>query len=157
MYIRTKNGNIANEILSKDPVHLTNRALVTPGSGAHRSAIRLRTLNFDPITTLVSQYKALEKEIERQEKIRDGVVVELNANGKPKAYRAEVHHALYDKLTNISDKLLRYAYSRVPEDVVEEKVTSPLIVNLTKKGETYVVNDVPETVEDDYERESDNQ
>jgi len=146
MEMRTKNGMIANEILSKDPVHLTDRALVTPGSGAHRSAIRLRTLKFDPISTLVSQYRALEKEIERQEQIRLGMIVELNAQGKPRAYRPEVHHALYDKLTTISDKLLRYAYSRVPEEVFEDKPTAPLVVNLTKKGETYVVNSESESV-----------
>ena len=111
-------------------------------AGGHKSVTRLRQLQYDPIGELVENYRKLQYEIERQEKIRDGIIVELTATGKPKNYRAEVHHALYDKLIAIGDKLLRYGYGRVPETVlVEEKKPLPLIVNLTKKGDTYVVND----------------
>ncbi len=111
-------------------------------SGGQRSVARLRNLQYDPIGELVAKYRMLEAEIARQEKIRDGVIVELTATGKPKSYRAEVHHALFDKLIAIGDKLLRYGYGRVPETVmVEEKKPLPLIVNLTKRGETYVVNE----------------
>lgn len=119
----------------------------TPGipqfqAGGHKSVLRLRQMQYDPIGELVENYRKLQYEIERQEKIRDGIIVELTATGKPKNYRAEVHHALYDKLIAIGDKLLRYGYGRVPETVlVEEKKPLPLIVNLTKKGDTYVVND----------------
>lgn len=150
-YARTKNSQMANEILNKLPVVLDKDAVkTTPG---HRSAIRLRTLRFDPLQELVNKYRELEREVERQEKIRDGIIVELNAKGQPRSYRPEVHHAIYEKLINISDKLLRYAYARVPEEVVEDRPTAPLVVNLTKKGETYVVNDEPEIIKDeaDYE------
>ena len=111
-------------------------------AGGHRSVLRLRQLQYDPIGELVETYNKLKLEVERQEKLRDGVIVELSSNGKPRAYRAEVHHAIYDKLIAIGDKLLRYGYGRVPETLlVEEKKPQPLVVNLTKKGETYVVND----------------
>lgn len=119
----------------------------TPGipqyqAGGKRSVTRLKQLGFDPIGELVANYRKLQEEIIRQEKIRDGEIVELTATGKPRSYRAEVHHALYDKLNMIGDKLLRYGYGRVPETLlVEEKKPMPLIVNLTKKGEVYIAND----------------
>lgn len=110
--------------------------------GAPRSVGRLKHLKFDPIGELVSNYRRLEKELEYQEKVRAGEIVELTSTGRPKSYRPEVHHAIYDKLIAIGDKLLRYGYGRVPEAVDEApKAPMPLIVNLTKKGETYVVND----------------
>ena len=111
-------------------------------AGGQKSVARLRQLQYDPIGELVANYRKLEAEVERQEKIRDGIIVELASNGKPRAYRAEVHHAIYDKLIAIGDKLLRYGYGRVPETLlVEERKPQPLVVNLTKKGDTYVVND----------------
>ena len=111
-------------------------------AGGHKSVARLNQLRYDPIGELVEKYRKLEKELEYQEKLRSGEIVELGANGKPRSYRAEIHHAIYDRLIAVSDKLLRYNYGRVPETVmVEEKKPLPLIVNLTKKGETYVIND----------------
>ena len=112
-------------------------------AGAKRSQLRLKHLGFDPIGELVKQYRQLELELEYQEKLCSGEIVELSAaTGKPKAYRPEVHHAIYDKLIKVGEALLRYGYGRVPEtSVVENKRPMPLVVNLTKKGETYVIND----------------
>lgn len=112
-------------------------------AGAKRSQLRLKHLGFDPIGELVKQYRQLELELEYQEGLRSGAIVELSAStGKAKAYRPEVHHAIYDKLIKVGEALLRYGYGRVPETtVVEEKRPMPLVVNLTKKGETYVIND----------------
>ena len=126
-------------------------------AGGNRSIGRLKHLNFDPIGELVSNYRAVQKEIERQEMIRDNQIVELTTTGKTKAYRPEVHHALYDKLINIGEKLLRYGYGRVPETtVVEQKQAMPLIVNLTKKGQVYVANDTqPDQATDVWPEEGD--
>lgn len=125
-------------------------------AGAKRSQARLAYLDFDPIGELVKQYRKLELEIEYQEKIRSKEIVELTSTGREKAYRPEVHHALYDKLNKIGEALLRYGYGRVPETtIVEEKRPLPLIVNLTKKGEQYVINqDDTESIE--YDDETDN-
>jgi len=120
---------------------------VMPMQGRTRSLGILKHLKFDPIAELVSTYRKIQHELEIQEQIRDGVRVELNLSGKPKAYRAEVHHALLDKLTVIADKLLRYGYGRVPEiSVVETRAPQPLVVNLTRKGEQYVVNEAQEVI-----------
>lgn len=126
-------------------------------AGGRKSVARLTQLRYDPIGELVTNYRRLEAELERQEKIRDGIIVELTATGKPKSYRPEVHHAIYDKLIAIGDKLLRYGYGRVPETtIVEEKKPMPLIVNLTKKGEVYVANDTqPDQLEFDEDNEDD--
>ena len=117
-------------------------------AGGQKSVARLRQLQYDPIGELVANYRKLEAEVERQEKIRDGIIVELGSNGKPRAYRAEVHHAIYDKLIAIGDKLLRYGYGRVPETtIIEDRKPQPLIVNLTKKGDVYVANEQPDQLE----------
>lgn len=126
--------------------------------GSNRSIARLKNLNYDPIAQLVNKYREIEEEIEYQKKLRSGAIVELNAAGKPRAYRVEAHYALFDKQISIGEKLLRYGYGRVPEVVEEQqKVPMPLVINLTKKGDMYVVNDEqPDGVmNDDLEEDSD--
>lgn len=119
-------------------------------AGGHKSVARLAQLRYDPIGELVEQYRYVQSEVTRQEKIRDGIIVELTATGKQKNYRAEVHHALLDKLIAIGDRLLRYGYGRVPETIqVEDKRAQPLIVNLTKKGDVYIANDQPDTPQEE--------
>jgi hypothetical protein len=99
-------------------------------------------LGFDPIQELVDQYRALQGELLYQEGRRDGVIKEFLADGiKERSYNAEYHLAIYDKLTGIADKLLRYGYGRVPETTVLETLQkTPMIINLTKKGATHVIN-----------------
>jgi hypothetical protein len=125
-------------------------------SGSSRSVARLRNLGFDPIGELVAKYRKLEVEVEYQEKIRDGSVVALNNAGRPRAYNADTHYALYDKLINISEKLLRYNYGRVPEIQNEApKAPTPLVINLTKKGDTYVINEEAEDIQPEMYLEGD--
>jgi hypothetical protein len=130
----------------------------TPGKpvyalGAKRSVARLKALGYDPIGSLVDKYNELEDELKRQKKIRSNELVELTASGRPRAYNPETLMAIYEKQINIAQNLLRYGYGRVPENTLETpKTVKPMIVNLTKKGETYVVNDMPDedfTHEDD--------
>jgi hypothetical protein len=110
-------------------------------AGSQRSVARLQQLQFDPIGELVAKYRGLEKELERQELIREGKLVEMTTTGKARAYRADLHHAIYDKLIAVADKLLRYGYGRMPETInIEERRPTPLIVNLSKDNEQYVIN-----------------
>jgi hypothetical protein len=119
--------------------------------GAKRSQERLKQLYYDPIEKLVNDYKEIEEEIAYQRKLRSGEIVELTPTGRVKNYRPEIHHALYDKKISIAKELLRYGYARVPE-VLETMDNSPksLIVNLTKKGETYEINKEQPQQEDDF-------
>lgn len=113
-----------------------------------KSAAKLVSLNFDPIEKLVEQYTVLQKEIEYQEKLRNNEIIEVNAKGAVRTYRAEIHMSLYDKLINISEKLTRYGYGRVPETtIVEDKRIPPLVVQLTQEGDTYNINEVPKVEE----------
>lgn len=125
-------------------------------AGSKKSQIRLKQLYFDPIEELVNQYRLLSAEVDRQEKIRNREIIELTTTGKERAYRAEIHHALFDKMTKIAGELLRYGYGRVPElNVTENRAPASLVVNLTKKGDQYVVNEPePVTDDEDYEEES---
>lgn len=88
--------------------------------GSSKSNERMQELEFDPIEELVLKYRSIEDEIEFQEKWRTGEIVPLNKDGKTKAYYQEAHYALYDKLNNTAEKLLRYGYGRVPEVQEEE-------------------------------------
>jgi hypothetical protein len=138
------------------PVQPPNKRLAVPSYyvGSKRSAARLRQLRFDPIQELVENYRKIQLEVERQEKIRDGQIIELSASGKPRSYRSEVHHALFDKLNMIGEKLLRYGYGRVPEvSELNDAKPTPLVINLTKKGETYVVNEQDEIDDNDHDED----
>lgn len=126
-------------------------------AGTPRSYSRLKQLQFDPIEQLVIKYREIENEIEYQNKRRSGEIVELLPNGKLRPYSYEHHMALYDRLLRVGEQLLRYGYGRVPEVIqVEEKKVEPLVVNLTKKGETYVINEsIKHYVESEYDGELD--
>ena len=112
---------------------------------AGRAARRLKNLEYDPIARLVHQYSVLQEELKYQENLRSGKIVELNATGKPRAFRAEILLSIHDKLITIAEKLLRYGYGRIPElNVLESRAPKPLMINLTREGETYVINDKDE-------------
>lgn len=121
---------------------LTRASRINYHGGTQRSQRKLSDLNFDPIEQMVEKYRKLEAELAYQEAVREGTIVPLNSNGKPRTYNPEVHMAIYDKLVTVTDKLLRYKYGRVPEtSVVETKEKPPLVINLTKEGEKYVINE----------------
>lgn len=137
---------IVSQPLWNKPVRIQKRSR----GGSVKSKQRLEELDFDPIGELVASYRKLQKEIAYQEDIRTGKLVELRADGRPRAYRAEVHLGLYDKINMISKELLRYGYGRVPEAETNTGSTAkPLIVNLTARGEQYVINDAKDDEDDD--------
>jgi hypothetical protein len=127
----------------KQPVLTKGRMVGSPfRKGGHKSVKRLNQLDFDPIKVLVDKYNQLEKEIEYQNKRRSGAIVELLPSGKPRSYSYEHHMALYDRQLRVGEQLLRYGYGRVPEVVqIEEKRIEPLVVNLTKEGDTFIINE----------------
>jgi len=109
--------------------------------GSVRSVNVLNMLRFDPIEELVNQYRRLEAEIHWHEQLRNGEIVPLDPNGKPRHYSATAHMAVYERLQSIGSDLLRYGYGRVPESV-DLNVNRPtkLVINLTKQGETFEIN-----------------
>jgi hypothetical protein len=109
--------------------------------GSSRSIAKLESLNFDPIERTVMVYESLLKEIEEQNKIRDGLVIRLRADGKPRAYDVRFHMELYSKLAEISDKLMRYKYGRVSETEKENPNNSKsLVIKLSSSNEEIKVN-----------------
>lgn len=125
-------------------------------SGTPRSVGRLKQLDYDPIGELVKKYNELEKEIQYQNQRRSGAIVELLPSGKPRPYSYEHHMALYDRQLRVGEVLLRYGYGRVPEIVeVKEHKIDPLIIKLSKEGDTYVINDNQEDDIEYYESEQD--
>ena len=116
------------------------KPIILPGSS--RSIARLKQLGFDPMERLVIRHRELTEELEYQKKRRSGAIVELRQDGKPRAFVLESMLAIHDKLIAIEKELLRYNYGRVPETGAEDKPPKPsLTIELTKKGETYVIND----------------
>lgn len=131
-------------------------------AGSQRSVGRLKYLKFDPIGELVKKYRELDGELDRQRQIRSGDIVELTPYGKVRNFNPNIMTSIYEQQIGIAEKLLRYRYGRVPEGEIIQKPTSPLVVNLTKKGETYVVNETADepvmdidTFEEDYDQDAD--
>jgi antitoxin (DNA-binding transcriptional repressor) of toxin-antitoxin stability system len=99
---------------------------------------RLDELKYDPLKALVDQHNAILAEIERQEKMRDGEIVELTASGRPRAFNMDNLHRLREQAIAIGDKLLRYGYSRVPEKEEEARpLPSSLVVVLNKSNDKF--------------------
>lgn len=105
------------------------------------AATRLQQLMFDPMEELVITAKQIKSEIQRQEEIRSLKVVEMTSKGTPRAYRAEIHHGLFDKLTSINKELLPYAYVKAsqPEDD-SPKRSMGLTIRLSSNNEEYKKN-----------------
>ena len=103
--------------------------------------VKLKAAGYDPIEELIMLARMVEIEVERQERMRTGELVELTPSGKPRAYRAEVHQEWLNKQAAIADKLLRYQYARVSETVVvDNKPRMPVVINLHKDRETMRLN-----------------
>ena len=111
-------------------------------AGGELSRVRLATLKFDPIGEAVETYRKLQEAIRYQEAIRDGDVIELRLDGKPKAFSLQLYLGLIDRMQRTQELLIRYGYGRVPETLnVQTNAPPSLVVNLTKKGETYKINE----------------
>ena len=103
---------------------------------------RLKKLGFDPLDKLVDVYRKLEAECLYYENWKSKKLVPLSQKGNELSYPAAIHLDVIDKMGQVADKLMRYGYARISETLqVEAKATSALIVNTTRKGETYIVND----------------
>jgi len=131
---------LENPLLDDDenvPQELTaSRPIYRPGST--RSQRRLNRLGFDPIGELTKQYQKLEIELEYQENLRSQRIVELGPTGKPRSYRPEIHHAIYDRLTKIGVELLKYSYGKVPDEVIENAIEEPkMVINLHDSNATF--------------------
>lgn len=111
---------------------------------------KLRELKFDPIERLLDTHKKLTEQIEYYDKIRDNKIVAYRQDGKERNYPQAVHMELYDKRAKIELELLKYNYSKVPETVnINDDRPLGLVVNLTPKGEKYVINDPSMEIDDD--------
>jgi hypothetical protein len=123
-------------------VELTKWEIPAYKGGSVRSVETLNALRFDPIVELVEHYRKLQVELLWHEQIRSGEIVPIMPSGKPRAYNAAAHMMVYDKLLEIGRELLRYGYGRVPEDVnLNVNRPSTMVINLTRKGEQFVLND----------------
>lgn len=128
----------------------TNAGRTLNRAPSPKSVRRLEMLNFDPISKLVERHSALTKELEYQEKRRKNEIVELTGSGKARAFMMDHLLMIHTQLFTIEKELLRYGYGRVPEQgMIENTRTAPLVINLTQKGEKYVVNDYGPQSEDD--------
>jgi hypothetical protein len=97
------------------------------------ASTRMIQLGYDPLGALIKQHNDISAELERQEKIRLGDIVELRQDGKAKAFNMDNVFRLRDQLIVIGDKLLRYGYGRVSEnDGAPQAAPSALVVILNK-------------------------
>lgn len=119
-------------------------------SGGRLSVAKLRDMGYDPIEALVTQYRFLEDQLQYYNDWRDNKIVPLTSTGKTKWYNEQAHLGIIDKMTAIADKLLRYKYGRVPEtNIIEDKMRSPLVINLTKEGDTHIIGGNEDDFDDD--------
>jgi hypothetical protein len=79
------------------------------------SSRRLKKLNFNPIDKLIALHDRLEREDQYWTSIREGSLVLLDDEGKPKKviYKAMVHNAIFTQLQKVSADLLQYRYHKV--------------------------------------------
>ena len=135
--IRTVVGNVGKALERGRP-----KGTAQFFDGGKRSIAVLKANNFDPIGKLIELYHKMVDEVKFWEDIRDGKKVVLDYYEKPLRYSADMHANAQNILMNISDKLLRYGYGRVPEGNIEGPVKpSTLVIKLNREGDEFVVGE----------------
>ena len=114
---------------------------------------RLAQLGFDPMEQMVKLSKDIDKELYKIKHYSNGT---LREKFSMVAYAQLL--ATQQKLIN---DLMRYGYSRVPEtEDTQEKVIKPVVINLSKKGDTYLPTtnyedaEFVDMVDDEYNEDS---
>jgi len=109
--------------------------------GSVRSVNVLNMLRFDPIEELVTAYRKLQAELTWHEQLRSNDLIPLKADGSIRHYSVDAHMRVYEQMQGIAKELLRYGYGRVPETIdLNINRPSKLVINLTKKGEAFEIN-----------------
>lgn len=96
----------------------------------------LESLDFDPLVEMVDAQRKFKTEAVRQEMIREGTLVELRQDGKPKAYSANTHHNAISESARISKDLAEYFYKKAAQEVGEGNMPIEFNINLTTYGES---------------------
>jgi hypothetical protein len=82
-------------------------------------------LEFDPLERLIKLYRDLEEEdqywkmLRRHEMVEETSVSPLGVTKKKRKYSIMAHTAVMAQMAKIGNDLMRYKYSRVPENTVE--------------------------------------
>lgn len=107
-----------------------NFGLIKRPSLKSESRSKLKYLGFDPIEQLVNIHQKLEKEEQYYSDLRRNV-----ANGTaPKGLRYSyiAHVSVLNQLQDVSNKLLRYRYARVPETTtIDSSYVPAFSINLS--------------------------
>jgi len=142
----TKNLQVTQpHIPGGDPLVSTKKVL----KNLSKSQEILEYLEFDPIVELVSKYKELEALCNWHERWRIGEIQPISANGRARNYSPTAHAEIYDRLLKVSEQLLRYKYGRIPETLeIQHKEIPPFVVNLSREGDTYSLNEKGEASDD---------
>lgn len=109
--------------------------------GRPRSVKKLEELQYDPLEDMVGLARRISAELDRQEQRREGTLVELTYNGKPRYYNEANHIALLGQAQKTVAELMRYKYGRVPEGAaaIPPKKTGSLSITLTKEGDVFEI------------------
>ena len=107
---------------------------------------RMFQLDFDPLDTQIKLFHKLKEELDTQEKIRKGELIQLDSEGRRRKvrYSGVAHMSVLVQLQKIANDLMRYKYGRVPEKIEHEvKEVSGITLMLETSDGNY------EEIEDD--------
>jgi hypothetical protein len=136
-------GKVLTPLTTTNSVRGQDDGHSTPSyrGGSARSVSTLNHLRFDPIEELVQTYRRLQEELDWHETLRDGDQTFTRPNGTTYSYSSDAHMKVYERVESISKELLRYGYGRVPENAdMGLNRNATLVVNLTTKGDKFVIN-----------------
>jgi hypothetical protein len=120
-------GNIA---VPQKPIGQRKRYI----SGGSPAIKKMRELRHDPIIELVKVHRRLLDEDKFWRETRNATIVTVQGNGKILNYSAITHAAILSQIIACNEKLLRFKYARIPENVPEAaSPNSPLVI---KCGDT---------------------
>lgn len=105
-----------------------------------KSEKKLDEMKYDPLERQVRLIMRLEKELDRQEMIRSGELIELTPTGKRRYYNEMNHLSIYDKLAKANNDLIKYKYGKVPDNIEENnKQVHTLTIGLSEEGAVFEI------------------
>lgn len=93
---------------------------------------KLDELGFDPLVELVKTHRELGTEADKQRKVRDGELVVLKSDGKPRAYNSAQHMQALSEQGKIGGQLAEYMYKKAHQEVDNERPSVPFIINVNR-------------------------
>jgi hypothetical protein len=110
---------------------------------------KLEKIGFDPLLEMVSLYRRVRSQIDRQELLQEAqdIARENKLEGQVKnGYSSMALEGFMNTASKVLSDMIPYRYAKVPvEEAEKDGAPPPLIIETTKEGEMFIIDPLNES------------